>query len=793
MLGTVLQHYRLRELLGAGGMGEVYLAEDTRLGRDVALKFLPAAAQADLDRRARLMTEARAASALRSSHIAAIYDIGEHEGAIYLVMEYVEGQPLSRRIKEGPLPVRDALDIAGQIADALGEAHARGIVHRDVKSANVMLTPRGEVKVLDFGLAKFLQPLAGTASVDSGITFEQTMAGMVLGTISYMSPEQALGRAVDARSDLFSLGVVLYEMLTGRVPFEGRSFGEIVDAIVNQSPPAAARFNYQVTPPVESIVRKALEKNPDFRYQTARDFYVDLHHLKSEIEDADRHRGSGGMRASDSGGRAAQPAAIGNSIAVITFTNITREPADEWIGSGIAETVSADLKNIHGLTVIGRERIYDALRNLQSSETAGLDDRFAIEIGRGLGARWIVSGAYQRFGDQIRITARFVEVETGVVLRNVKIDGGLPDIFSLQDRIVFELTRDLNLQLEGSAIEQIQKQETRSVQAYELFSRGMMTLRMAARDAPDRAISLFQKALDLDPEYAEAWAGLGGGYQLKGAQLSLPELLEKAIEYEQRALAINPALADAHTWLGAALLSLGRTDEALASLREAVRLEPGQARPWSMLARGYWVGKGQLTEGIEALERAAAINPQFGYAHLQLAFLYTEIEDFGKAEKAARRAVDLQERYISGEEGLLIVGAHTRLGYVFYRKGRYADALQQYQTELMFLSATDHALKERSLIELHQKLGAVYRRLGQEADADRHLSAAIRSYEERVAQGVDDPQTKYYAAAAHALRGDRERAVAYLEQTFEKLGALNRRRAATDPDLESVRSDLMAK
>jgi serine/threonine protein kinase/Tfp pilus assembly protein PilF len=793
MLGTVLQHYRLRELLGAGGMGEVYLAEDTRLGRDVALKFLPAAAQADLDRRARLMTEARAASALRSSHIAAIYDIGEHEGAIYLVMEYVEGQPLSRRIKEGPLPVRDALDIAGQIADALGEAHARGIVHRDVKSANVMLTPRGEVKVLDFGLAKFLQPLAGTASVDSGITFEQTMAGMVLGTISYMSPEQALGRAVDARSDLFSLGVVLYEMLTGRVPFEGRSFGEIVDAIVNQSPPAAARFNYQVTPPVESIVRKALEKNPDFRYQTARDFYVDLHHLKSEIEDADRHRGSGGIRASDSGGRAAQPAAIGNSIAVITFTNITREPADEWIGSGIAETVSADLKNIHGLTVIGRERIYDALRNLQSSETAGLDDRFAIEIGRGLGARWIVSGAYQRFGDQIRITARFVEVETGVVLRNVKIDGGLPDIFSLQDRIVFELTRDLNLQLEGSAIEQIQKQETRSVQAYELFSRGMMTLRMAARDAPDRAISLFQKALDVDPEYAEAWAGLGGGYQLKGAQLSLPELLEKAIEYEQRALAINPALADAHTWLGAALLSLGRTDEALASLREAVRLEPGQARPWSMLARGYWVGKGQLTEGIEALERAAAIDPQFGYAHLQLAFLYTEIEDFGKAEKAARRAVDLQERYISGEEGLLIVGAHTRLGYVFYRKGRYADALQQYQTELMFLSATDHALKERSLIELHQKLGAVYRRLGQEADADRHLSAAIRSYEERVAQGVDDPQTKYYAAAAHALRGDRERAVAYLEQTFEKLGALNRRRAATDPDLESVRSDLMAK
>jgi serine/threonine protein kinase/Tfp pilus assembly protein PilF len=772
-------------------MGEVYLAEDTRLGRDVALKFLPSSAQADHERRARLMTEARAASALSSSNIAAIYDIGEHDGAVYLVMEYVEGVVLSQRLKEGPLPIRDALGIALQVADALGDAHARGIVHRDVKSANIMVTPRGQVKVLDFGLAKFVQPLSGTAVIDSRITFEQTMAGMVLGTASYMSPEQALGRTVDGRSDLFSLGVVLYEMLTGHLPFEGRSFGEIVDAIVNQAPPPAARFNYEVTPAIEAIARKALEKNVDFRYQTARDLYIDLYNIKSELDDVERHRGSG-ARAVESVHRPATPTA-GNSLAVMTFTNITREPTDEWIGSGIAETVSADLKNIHGLTVIGRERIYDALRNLQSSETAAVDDRFAIEIGRGLGARWIVSGGYQRFGEQIRITARFVEVETGVVLRNVKIDGALSDIFALQDRIVFELTHDLSLHLHGSEIAQIQKPETRSVEAYELFSRGMMTLRMATRDAPDRAILLFQKALAIDPDYAEAWAGLGGGYQLKGAQLSMPELLEQAIDHERRALSLNPSLADAHTWLGAALLSLGRPDEALAEFREAVALEPGQARPWSMLARGYWIGKGHIAEGIEALERAVAINPQFGYAHLQLAFLYTETGDYEKAEAASRRAVDLQERYISGEEGLIIVGAHTRLGYVYYRQGRYAQAVKEYQAELLFLTATDHALKERALIELHQKLGAAYLRLDQKADAERHLNSAIRNYEDRVAQGVDDPQTKYYAAVAHALRGDRERALHYLEQTFTKLGPLNRRRALTDPDLESVRSELEAR
>ncbi len=535
MVGSTIQHYRIRDRLGAGGMGEVYLAEDTRLGREVALKFLPAEAQNDQERRARFLTEARAASALRSSNIAAIYDIGQHEGADYIVMEYVEGELLSHRIHRGPIPVREAVDIAVQIDDALVEAHARGIVHRDIKSANIIVTGRGQVKVLDFGLAKFLEPPSGQASLDVALTVgEDTLAGAVLGTVSYMAPEQALGRNVDQRSDLFSAGVVIYEMLTGRLPFEGRTFGEVVDAILHHIPTPVVRLNAAVPASLESLVRKALEKNADLRYQTARDMFNDLQRVKTELDEIERHGGQ--LRSSANHGQAAVQAPD-NSIAVVTFTNITREPADEWIGSGIAETVSADLKNVQGLTVIGRERVFDALRNLEAPSSTGQDDRLAIELGRGLGARWIISGAYQRIGESIRITARFVEMATGAVLRNVKIDGRLSDIFGLQDRIVFELTQDLKLTLEPSAINQIQQPETRSVEAYELYSRGMLTLRMASRDAPDRAIHFFEKALATDRDYAEAWAGLGAAYQIKGVFVGLPELLEKALVSADEALA----------------------------------------------------------------------------------------------------------------------------------------------------------------------------------------------------------------------------------------------------------------
>jgi len=780
VFGTTIQHYRVGERLGAGGMGEVYLAEDVRLGRPVALKFLPPALKADPDSRARLLNEARAASLLRSPNIAVTYDIGEYGGSDFIVMEYVEGELLSKRVAGGPLPIREVVEVGVQVSDALDEAHGRGIIHRDIKSANLIRTERGLVKVLDFGLAKFLT----SNEHDGFVTQPQvTIAGMVVGTISYMAPEQALGRTVDNRADLFSLGVVLYELATGRTPFAGTVATEIVDKILHETPAAPSTLNATVPRAFDGIVMRALEKSPTFRYQSARDMRQDLRDLSSSLEESSRVSASRAAAAVSG-----QPASsIDRSVAVMTFANITREATDDWIGTGIAETVSSDLKNIHGLTVIGRARVYDALRNLASN--ASLDESLAIDIGRRLGATWVVVGGFQKIGEMVRITANFVDVSTGAVRKTVKVDGRVNDIFALQDKIVYELSQGLNLVLRGTEIAEIERRETRSVEAYESFARGMMNLRLASRDSIERAIAAFEHATRHDPEYALAWAALGGAYSLKGSFLSLTDLVEQAIEIERRALSIDPDLADAHTWLGAALLNLGRTDEAMAAMREAIKLEPDNGQSHQALARAYWVGKGDFASAIPEFERAIELNPEAGYSYLQLGLLLAWEGQYERAEEVCKRAVELQDQYISGNAGLQVVGANGRLGYVYYLQGRYDDALREYERGLQFVASSDHALKDRTAIELTVKIGAAYHRQGKTAEASRQFERARKLFDSLLAKGADDPFTRYYIACMYALTGDRERALDSLERVAAKLPALTAARVRRDPDVDSLRSE----
>lgn len=791
--GSTVKHYRIESPLGEGGMGAVFRGEDVRLGRPVALKFLLPSRDADAEQRARLLREARAASALHSPHIAAIYDIGEHDGAAYIVMEFVAGEPLSARTARGPLALRDAIDIAMQAADALDEAHRHGIVHRDVKSANLMVDPRGRVKVLDFGLAKFV---AGGADSDRTGTL-QTVAGSVLGTFTYMSPEQALGRPVDPRSDLFSLGVVLYEMLTGRLPFEGTTVTEIIDRLVHHEPPAIARFNYAVPASLEAIVLKALAKDPDFRYQSARELYIDLHAVGRQLEHPDRPastvtstlpvvRSASGLTTLPSESRAAVTRSECCLVAVMSFSNITGEPADDWIGSGIAETVTADIKAVRGVQVVGRAQILEALRTMGSG-SAQADDGVAIDLARRLGASWLVTGAYQRLGDLIRITAHFVDVTSGRLLRTVKVDGRIAEIFDLQDRIVYELSRHLNVELNDSEVSAIARDETRSVEAYEAYSRGLMNVRLGTRDSLDRAVSQFEHATALDPAYAAAWAALGGALNLKADFLSMPELRGKAIEALRRALSIDPRLAAAHQTLGAALLWSGRVEEGVSAIEEAIRLDPTSAPAHAALARAYWAAQGRLEDGIRQLERAIALNPEGGYWFLQLSLLYALTGRFTDAETTARNAVVLQEEYRSGSEGLQIVGAHIRVGYALYRQGRYDEAIQEFERELAFLASGDHALRERTTIEVFQKLSAACHRKGDAAGADRYFGRVVKAFEARLARGAEDGATTYYVASLYGLRGDAERAARYLEASLASHRALNLVRAGLDPDFDPVR------
>jgi serine/threonine protein kinase/tetratricopeptide (TPR) repeat protein len=811
MTGRTILHYVIGEQLGAGGMGAVYRAQDTKLGRDVALKFLPASYQYDPDRRERFFREARAASALRSPNTAAIYDIGEYDGSSFIVMEFVEGVTLSKMLGHGPLPVADAINIALQVADALDEAHSAGIVHRDIKSANLIVTERGLVKVLDFGLAKFTGDLSGISNKgDSDPTArlgQETVAGLVLGTVSYMSPEQALGQQVDHRSDIFSLGVVTYEMLTAKLPFNGESPTEIIDRILHQEPPAIARLNYGVPQEFERIVRKTLEKDAAFRYQAAREMYIDLRTLQRDVESSNRtgavnayptERGAEHQATallSDTKPVTTNPSLappspkLENAVAVMTFSNITGEPSDEWIGSGIAETVTSDLKKVRGLSVIGRERTFEVLKDIQTGALNDFDESVAIDIGRRLAAAWILGGGFQRIGEMIRITARVIDVTTGEVIRTVKIDGKISEIFNLQDKIVYELSQGLKIELGTSEIDEIEAYETQSVEAYESFSRGMINLRNGSRDSLDRAIYYFEKAADEDPNYAGAWAALSAAYDLKGGFLSIPELSHKAVEFAEKAISLNPRLSHAHQFLGGAYSTLGRYDEAIAAMNEAVRLEPNNAGAHGSLARAYWLGKGMVEEAIIELEHAVSINPQAGYSYLQLVFLHTLVGNYSRAEAAAKPAIELQEKFISGKEGLQVVGAHTRLGYCYYRQGRYDEAIAEYERELEFLKTSDHALRDRSLTELEQKLGAAYQRKGMTEEAEQHFKSALKRYEHRIGKGGDDPFTKYYIACLYSLKGDADHALKYLKESLGPLKEINTLRARSDPDFENLRED----
>ena len=501
VIGETLSRYRIIARLGSGSMGDVYRAEDLRLRRPVALKVVSLTGDAP-DASHRLLAEARAASALTHPNVAVVYEVDEVDRAGsrvgFIAMEYIAGRTLAELAEKGPLPLETILDVGRQVADALADAHAHGLVHRDIKLSNVMVSDTGLVKVLDFGVARWAAP----AIDPDGETIAADLfggTGRVVGTLPYMSPEQATGRPLDGRSDMFSLGAMLYELLSGRRLFDGENVAQVLEALLQQPVPAlTAHLNDPRLTATEQILRRMLEKDPADRYE-------DLHAVEVALSAVLR-----GDLSNDSGADSGPPI-----LAVTDFRNITANAEDDWLGTGISETVTADLRGFEGVTVVPRGRVHELMRTL-GQETGDADDRLRIRAGRELGARWVLAGSFQRAGDAVRVTASLLDVATGQAVHTTKVDGRLNEIFSLQDRLVRDVAEGLRTATSSSGVV---ARETGIVGAYEAFSKGLLNLRADTYESLDRAVMLFERALEFDSLHARAHLELGAAYATKAEYL----------------------------------------------------------------------------------------------------------------------------------------------------------------------------------------------------------------------------------------------------------------------------------
>lgn len=645
--GARLGPYEIQNCLGAGGMGEVYRARDTRLDRTVAIKVLPASLASDPQSRERFHREARAISLLDHPNVCALYDVGEHEGASYLVMQHLEGETLRDQIERGPVPVDNALNCAIEIAAALTKAHSAGIVHRDLKPANVMITASG-AKLLDFGIAKLLQ--APAPDFNEALTADpRTEAGVVVGTLRYMSPEQARGVAVDARSDIFSLGVILYEMLTGRAPFDGPTTADVIVAILERQPPQLTSFRKDLPSELEGVITKCTQKTAARRYISAEELSRELAAIKRSIT--------------------AQPQKTMPSIAVLPFVNMSADPENEYFCDGIAEDLITALTKIEHVRVVARTTAF-------SFKGKTGDVR---EIGRTLGVTSVLEGSVRKAGNRLRVSAQLVNVADGYHVWSDRYDRQLEDVFAIQDEISLAIVNALKVKLLGGEREALAKRQTVNVEAYQLYLQGRHQWHKWSAEGFAKSMEYMNRAIEIDPEYALAYCGIADVYLASSTGYRrFVDILPHVKAALKRALELDPELDEGWILTAVAHMFEWSWDAAEKAVARAIELNARSGHAYQVLALEK-LYRGRPLEMLPPAKRSLELDPLAQLWNWGVVWAFIATGDYDKAAAQSNVLREIDPNFWLG---------HFQKGMIAAGLGALSEAVQNLE-EALRLSGGD--------------------------------------------------------------------------------------------------------